>query len=439
MGKIKIREAFSADGFFKLLKSVFSSVVDPKPPKRKESIKYSDILMSGFAIFSMKYSSLLQFENRKKTSDHNLEQIYHIDEIPSDTYLRKRLDQLDPEELRPTFKEIHKTFQQEKGFKQYEYYQGHSILALDGTQYFTSKEIHCENCLEKVNKKTGVITYSHQMIGAVLIHPDLKEVIPFMPEPIVKQDGMTKNDCERNGTKRFFEKFRKDNPRKKIIIVEDGLSSNGPHILELKKHNLRFVLGAKPGDHTYLFDYIKDHQEKVIEKKWEENGVSYHYRYCNDVPLNESNKDLRVGFLEYTEVKKGKKYHNSWVTDFVITDVNIMNLIPIGRVRWKVENETFNTLKNHGYHFEHNFGHGEKNLSSVFVMLMMLAFLVDQIQQSSCKLFQAAWKEEKSKKGLWETTRAYFFTLKFTSMTQLYHAIVYGYEIKEFKVFDDTT
>ena len=57
-----------------------------------------------------------------------------------------------------------------------------------------------------------------------------------------------------------------------------------------------------------------------------------------------------------------------------------------GRARWKIENETFNTLKNQGYCFEHNFGHGEKNLSTVFAFLMMLAFLIDQIQQRCCKL-----------------------------------------------------
>jgi hypothetical protein len=61
-----------------------------------------------------------------------------------------------------------------------------------------------------------------------------------------------------------------------------------------------------------------------------------------------------------------------------------------GWTRWKIENETFNTLKNQGYNLEHNYGHGNKNLCSVFGILMMLAFLVDQIQQACCKLFQAA-------------------------------------------------
>jgi hypothetical protein len=94
-----------------------------------------------------------------------------------------------------------------------------------------------------------------------------------------------------------------------------------------------------------------------------------------------------------------------------------------GRARWKLENETFNTLKNHGYNFEHNYGLGAKYLSMVFVALMMLAFLVDQAQQLSCTLFQSAWKKLGSKKALWEKIRALF-----DSMEMLYLAILHGYE-----------
>ena len=93
------------------------------------------------------------------------------------------------------------------------------------------------------------------------------------------------------------------------------------------------------------------------------------------MPLNKSNPDVLVNFIEYWEIGKDKTQHFCWVTDFIITTLNVFTIMRGGRARWKVENETFNTLKNQGYHFEHNFGHGKKNLSVVFVALMMLAFL----------------------------------------------------------------
>jgi hypothetical protein len=99
-----------------------------------------------------------------------------------------------------------------------------------------------------------------------------------------------------------------------------------------------------------------------------------------------------------------------------------------GRARWKIENETFNTLKNQGDNFEHNYGHGEQNLSVVFATLMMLAFLVDQTQQLCCALFRAVWAKLGSKRLLWERMRALFYGYHLKSMRELLAALFYGYE-----------
>ncbi len=109
---------------------------------------------------------------------------------------------------------------------------------------------------ERTNNKTGEITYHHQMLGAALVHPDLKQVIPLAPEAIIKQDGENKNDCERNASKRLLQKIRDEHPHKKLIVVEDGLASNAPHIHWLKRLNMRFILGAKPDDHEHLFGEV---------------------------------------------------------------------------------------------------------------------------------------------------------------------------------------
>src|SRR6266853_7047275 len=99
-----------------------------------------------------------------------------------------------------------------------------------------------------------------------------------------------------------------------------------------------------------------------------------------------------------------------------------------GRARWKIENETCNTLKNQGYHCEHNDGHGLKNLSVVFATVMILAFLVDQTQQLCCALFQAVWAKLGSKRLLWERMRALFYDYRLESMRELFEALLYGIE-----------
>jgi hypothetical protein len=109
-----------------------------------------------------------------------------------------------------------------------------------------------------------------------------------------------------------------------------------------------------------------------------------------------------------------------------------------GRVRWRIENETFNTLKNQGYHFDHNYGHGSEYLAVVFAFPMMLVFLIDQIQQRSNDLFQKALTKKERKCALWESMRHLFAAFEVASMREVYEAMAYGHERPRLKPLVDT-
>jgi len=279
---------------------------------------------------------------------------------------------------------------------------------------------------------TGTVTYRHQLLGAALIHPDRREVIPCMPEPIIKQDGTDKNDCERNAAKRFITKLRQDHPHLKVIVTEDSLSSNAPHIRFLHDHDLHYILGVKEGDHAFLFEHVAaaEHAGRVTyyEREDAATGLRQRFRFVSAVPLNEAHAELRVNFLECWEWDGDQVQHFSWVTDLRVHKGTVYQIMRGGRARWRIENETFNTLKNQGYHFEHNYGHGYQHLSVVFAVLMMLAFLVDQVQQLCCPLFQAVWAKLGSKRRLWEKMRALFYAYALRSMQHLFEALWYGWQ-----------
>jgi len=154
------------------------------------------------------------------------------------------------------------------------------------------------------------VTYRHQMLGAALMHPDQRAVIPLMPEPIMKQDGTAKNDCERNAAKRFITKLRQDHPHLKCIVTEDSLSSNAPHIETLHAHALHYILGVKAGDHAYLFQQVQAAERAGHVTSYERPdraaGLVHRFRFVNDVPLHASHTDVRVNFIEYWEVGKDK-------------------------------------------------------------------------------------------------------------------------------------
>ncbi|HSX80806.1 MAG TPA: transposase [Candidatus Saccharimonadia bacterium] len=365
----------------------------------------------------------------KERTEGNLRTIYGMARVPCDTYMRKILDPVSPKVFRPVFKSIFRHLQRGKALEPLVFLDGHYLLALDGTEYFSSQTIHCASCLRQVHRN-GAITYFHQLLGAAIIHPDRREVIPLMPEPIVKHDGTDKNDCERNAAKRFVAKLRQDHPHLKCIVTEDSLSSNAPHIETLHAHGLHYIRGVKEGDHASLFQQVPaaEHAGRVTlyERHDRAAGVIHRFRFVNDVPLNASNVDVRVNFFEYWEISDTRVQHFSWVTDLRVSTRNVFHLMRGGRARWKSENETFNTLKNQGYHFEHNYGHGEQHLSVVFAMLMMLAFVVDQTQQLCCALLQAVWAKLGSKRLLWERMRALLYAYALASMRQLFEALLYG-------------
>jgi hypothetical protein len=433
-----VRKHLHFDALIALLRDRFEQIADPRPAAA--GITLTDALLSGFALFSLKDPSLLAFDERR--DDSNLHTIYRIETVPSDTHLRTLLDDVDPESLRPAFTDVFRQLQRGKALEPFVFFEGCYLMALDGTTYFSSQAIHCPSCLEK-KSKAGTITYSHQLLGAALIHPDFREVIPLMPEPIIKQDGDTKNDCERNAAKRFFQHFRRDHPHLPVIVTEDGLSSNAPHIAELRKYRIHFILGAKPGDHGFLFAQMEAAfaagQAHVVTLADPDGSTLHHFRYLHQVPLNESNPDVLVNFLEYWEVgKDGVKYF-SWVTDLPLNHETVFPIMRGGRARWKIENETFNTLKNQGYHFDHNYGHGEKHLSVVFALLMMLAFLVDQTQQLCDALFRRAWDKLGSKRMLWEQLREVFHAFALESMQELLTVLLHGYDKQRPVLREDTS
>lgn len=405
-----LRKHLSAPGLLATVHHLFSKIPDPRKLSKKGAIPIVDHLMSGLAVFGLKCPSLLDFDKKRADAvvEENLRNLYHVERVPSDTYLRERLDEVNPDDLRPAFTKLFASFQRGKGLEEFEYMDGHVLISGDGTGHFSSSKVSCPHCCKKESKK-GATTYYHQMFGVCVVHPEKKNVIPLCPEPILNQHGGSKNDCERNACKRFLENFRREHPHLKAILIEDGLSSTAPHIRMIKEHGLRYILGAKPGDHEFLFEKLGSSEDAIYHEIRTDDGHYHQFRFLNDAPLNKSNQDMKVNVIEYRHTdKKGKERNFSWVTNIRVSTRNVMKIAKGGRARWKIENETFNTLKNLGYNFEHNYGHGKKHLSTVFCLLMMLAFLIDQIQELCCSLYKRCRKFARTSYNLWGSMQFLF-------------------------------
>ncbi len=430
--KRTVRKDLNADAMLKLAMKEFSEIEDHRADNSK--IPLADAIMSALAMFHLKDQSLLAFDNRRQKEPENLHSAYGIGQIPCDSQMRSILDDVKLSSLRPAYSSIFKKLQRGKNLEGMTYLDDHYLISADGSGYYSSSKVSSPYCMKKVTRK-GETKYYQQLYAAAMVHPDLKEVIPFFPEMITKQDGSTKNDCERNASRRFWQGFRQDHPHLKVIALEDGLGSNAPHLRDLQELNIRYIIGAKEGDHKHLFAHVDQAatQGDVSEFSCQDNedpDIFHNFRFINQVPINSSNKDLLVNFLEYWQTDQNAKvtYRFSWVTDVEITSENAFAIMRAGRSRWRIENETFNTLKNQGYNLGHNYGLGKKRLSAVFTILMMLAFLIDQACQMSCWLFKAAWEKVGAKRYLWERIRGIFHQFSVDSIETIYRAIAFGFE-----------
>ena len=421
------------DALVQLVRSRFERIGEQR---RSPDFSLTDTLMAGLALFCLKDPSLLAFMRR--TLDHNLRCVFGLKAIPSDTQMRSILDEVDPPLLRPLYKDVFRQLQRGKVLEEYVFLQGCYLIALDGVEYFRSQKVHCDHCLTRQHGN-GAVSYYHQMLGAVIVHPDFPEVLPLAPEPLQRCDGQAKNDCERNAARRWLKAFRKDHPHLRVIVVEDALSSNAPHIRDLRAARCHFILGVKEADHKHLFEqfYQRLERDQVEMVEWVDagTGVTHAYAFANGLTLNEANQEVEVNFLRYVELQgDGQERQWTWVVDLKLTEANVRLVERGGRTRWRIENETYNTLKNQGYHFEHNYGHGYKNLCTVFALLMMLAFLIDQVQQKCNPLFRAAWEKKGPKCDLWEAVRQLFASFEVSSMREVYEGIAFGYRRPSLKV-----
>jgi hypothetical protein len=413
-------------GFSALRKIISERLCEIEDCRQQGKVDYTlhDCLMSAFAMMFFQDSSLLEFQRRMQESinHNNLKTIFNVEAIPKDTQLRNVLDQCPTDKLEKVYADFFYHLQRSKQLEAYRFFDGMYLMPVDGSQYFSSEKICCPSCLTKTSQK-GVTRYHHQILQAVIVHPDSKQVIPLAPETIKNTDGTEKQDCETNAGKRLIHKIRKTHPKLKIIFSGDDLFSRQPFIDELRLANMSYILTAKPSSHKILFEWfaeLRQLQGTTRLQLTDFKGRHHIYEWVNQIPLNGTKDAEQINFFDYQLVNKGQiTYHNSWVTDIVIDANNVAQLVKGGRARWKVENEGFNTLKNQGYHIEHNFGHGRKNLSTIFFLLNLLAFLVHQILELSDLHYQKCRAKFSARKEFWNQLRCTFRILLFKNWEHL--------------------
>lgn len=428
---------------FDALVSHLHGVLEELPDQRTgNNTLYSmkDAGLGAFSVFFTQCPSFLAFQKAmaQVKGQSNAQTLFQMEQIPCDNHIRTLLDPLSPTHFFPVFSYVFEQLHTHGYLQPWCSFNHHLLVALDATEYFSSTQIHCEQC-SQTHHRNGTVTYSHKAITPVLVAPGHGQVISLAPEFITPQDGHDKQDCETAAAKRWLAHYGPQYGPLGVTVLGDDLYCHQPLCEAILEANCHFLLVCKPDSHKTLYDWLEGLSlETVTIRRW--TGKRHEidtYRYLNRLPLRDGDDALWVNWCELTttDTEGNILYKNAFATNHPITRDNVRDLVAAGRARWKIENENNNVLKTKGYHLEHNYGHGKQHLSCVLLTLNILAFLFHTVLELMDRKYQLIRRTLPDRQTFFNDLRALTRYICFDSWEALLDFMIQGLEIP----FPDTS
>lgn len=448
-------EKFNFNSLVKKLHQVIETFPDPRTrPNISKSFK--DAALGAFSVFYTQSPSFLAYQKSMQEANgyNNAKSLFGVNDLMSDIHIRNLLDPVAPSYLSPMFSYILDGLNDSGHLDLFRSFNNNLLIAMDGTGFFSSNSINCVNCSQTHHTdKEGKITivYSHSAVTPVVVRPGSDLVISLMPEYITPQDGHKKQDCENAAAKRWIVTNGPKLTGFGITITGDDLYCKQPLCELMLDQGFDFILVCKPKSHKTLYEYVELLKEDVVTLKvnrWQGKRLLVDtYSFLNGVPLRDGKNAIEVNWCQLvtTDAESGKViYRNALATNFEITKKNVKEIVRDGRARWKIENENNNVLKTKGYHLEHNFGHGKKNLASLLMTFNLLAFLFHTVLDMMDEKYQLLRRTLPRRKTFFQDIRALTRYFYFDSWDHLLLFMLRGLKLDVPKVplvpqFDDTS
>jgi hypothetical protein len=248
-----MQKNLAIDRLIKELKEQFEEFPDLRTG-RNVQYEIADAGLGAFSVFFTQSASFLEYQEDMKRlkGRSNAENLFGMRDIPSDSHIRTLLDPVAPQFLHPIYRRV---FERLEAAGILEAFRSHSrslLVALDGTEYFSSKKIHCVNCSHR-QLANGQTNYYHSIITPVIVQAGNEHVLSLEPEFIVPQDGQEKQDCEIEASKRWLETHGQYYAKRNVTILGDDLYSRQPFCQAVKDATMHFILVCKEDSHSQLY------------------------------------------------------------------------------------------------------------------------------------------------------------------------------------------
>jgi len=252
------------------------------------------------------------------------------------------------------------------------------LVAIDGTELYRFNEKHCDHCLYET--RNGKKQYFHRVLEAKIVTSNglsISLATEFIENSTDKE--FDKQDCELKAFYRLQEKLKKLFPRLKVCLLLDGLYPNASVLKICKENNWKYIITFKEGNLKTVwedFNGFFENRKNAIGAKLELPEIILEdketiYRWMNKVEYTEY--ELNIIAKYYKE-----KLVRAFITNLKITKENIIKIETHGQLRWKIENEGFDSQKHHGYNLEHLYTKVPNGMKVIY-LLIQIAHMINQL------------------------------------------------------------
>ena len=419
---------FSMAGLTQRIREVFAQLPDARHSSNNQRYVMEDAALSAFSVFFTQSPSFLDYQIRmqQQQGKNNAQSLFGVHSIPSDNQIRNILDPVAPDTLFPLIAHLGDELYRHQYLESYRSINNTLLMAVDGTDFFSSNKIH-RKCCSCAQQKNGDTLYRHTVVTPVLVAPGQERVIVLPPEFVQPQDGHDKQDCELAATGRWLNQHAAHYAPWRITLLGDDLYCHQPFCQRAIEAKMDFIFTCKPDSHATVYEWVADFTRSgqigtlTRTRRTGKKHFTDTYRYLNDVPLRDSDDALLVNWCELSTTREDGTvaYRNAWTSSHRIDEHNVELVAKAGRARWKIENENNNTLKTKGYHFEHNFGHGKQHLANLFATMILLAFLMHTCFDWLDERYCAVRSKLPSRRTFFENVRTLLLYLPFDSWDHL--------------------
>ena len=375
----------------------FFKVTDPRKSEKclypLESYLYLALMM-----FILRMKAVRQISFLLKTADANtnFDQLFRCPHLPHSTSINKISRRLNPDEMQNATTYMVKYLIKQRVLEQYRFL-GRYMIAIDGTYTYSSSKRHCKHCLTRTSKKTKKTTYYHMILEAKLVTSD-GFAFSIMSEFVQnEEENPSKQDCETKAFHRLAEKLKEAFPRQGFILLLDGLFADGSIFQLCKEKNWEAIIVLKDKDLSTVnqeFENLKlmhPEQAFIVRKH---DGCKQSFSWCNEIDYVDGKKrQFHLNILECIEQQAdAEETKYKVISTIKVHRNNICKLSDAGRTRWVIENQGFNTQKNHGFALKHQYSKDYTGMK-VFYYLLQIAHTWEQLTRRS-NLFKRLCKQK---------------------------------------------